>query len=223
MIRAVLFDLGGTLIETAEIPEIFRRILKVFGITVSYEEIFNAHEACKKEFDVAAGQIKLGMEFWTEYNSEILRKLGIKHNVKTLAENISKLWWDNADLRFYPDVIDAVGWLKDREIKVGVITNALKEDYEQILQRLNATCLFDVVVGTDACKKAKPNRQIFMCALDMLDVKPEDALFVGNDLETDYHGALKAGLKALLIDRDGKNKGEVETIATLKEMLLHIR
>lgn len=222
MIKAVLFDLGGTLIETVEVPEIFRRILDIFGIEVSYKEILNAHEANKKELDVAAGQIQLGMEFWTEYNSQILKKLGIRHNVKTLAKNISKLWWDNADLRFYPSVIDTIAWLKDRKIKVGVITNALKEDYEQILQRLNATQLFDVVVGTDACKKAKPDKQIFMWALDKLGVKPEEALFVGNELETDYKGAMRTGLRPLLIDRDGKNKDEVETITSLEELCLYI-
>jgi 2-haloalkanoic acid dehalogenase type II len=222
MIKAVLFDLGGTLIETAEVPEIFRKILKVFGIEVSYQEILNVHEANKKEFDVAAGQIRLGMEFWTEYNSRILRKLHIKHNVKTLAENITKLWWDNANLRFYPDVVDTVTWLKDRKIKVGVITNALKEDYEQILQRLKAMRLFDVVVGIDDCKKAKPDKQIFTCALNKLNVKPHEALFVGNELETDYNGAIRAGLKPLLIDRNGKHKNEVETITTLEELHLHI-
>jgi len=222
MIRAVLFDLGGTLIATAEIPEIFRRILKIFGIDVSYEEIFNSHEETKKELDVAAGQIRLGMDFWTEYNSQVLRKLHITRDVKTLAENITKLWWDNADLRFYPDVIDTIAWLKNRKIKVGVITNALKEDYEQILQRLKATQLFDVVVGTDACKKAKPDKEIFMYALDMLGVKPDEALFIGNELDTDYKGAMKAGLKSLLIDRNGKNTVEVETIATLEELCLHL-
>lgn len=222
MIEAVLFDLGGTLIATTEIPEIFRRILKIFGIDVSYEEIFNSHEATKREFDVASGQIQLGMAFWTEYNSQVLRKLRITRDVKALAENISKLWWDNADLRFYPDVIDTIAWLKNRKIKVGVITNALKGDYERILQRLDATQLFDVVVGADACKKAKPDKAIFMYALDMLGVRPDEALFIGNELEPDYEGARKAGLKSLLIDRNGKNTDEVETIATLEELCIRL-
>jgi len=222
MIKAVLFDLGGTLIQTAEIPEIFRRILKVFGIEVSCEEVSNAHEANKAELDVAAGQIRCGMEFWTEFNSQLLRRLGIENNVETLAKNITNLWWDNADLRFYSDVPKALSWLKARNIKVGVVTNALREDYEQILQRLGATRLFDVVVGIDDCKRAKPDKQIFFYALERLGVKPDEVLFVGNELEADYEGAKGAGLKALFIDRERKNSCKINRLTTLKELRLHI-
>jgi putative hydrolase of the HAD superfamily len=222
MIKAVFFDLGGTLVQTAEVPEIFMRILKVFGIEVSYEEVFDAHEANKAELDVAAGQIRCGMEFGTEFNSRFLRRLGVGGDVETLARNISRLWWDNADVRFYPDVLEVLSWLKARNVKVGVVTNALREDYEQILERLGATCLFDVVVGIDDCRRAKPDRQIFLYALDRLGVKPDEALFVGNELETDYNGATGAGLKALFIDRDGKSKDEANRLTTLKELRLHI-
>jgi len=222
-IKAVLFDLGGTLVKTAEIPEIFRRILKTFGVEVAYEDISDAHEATKQELDVAAGQIQFGMEFWNKYNSRVLKRLGIRHVAEELAKDVTRLWWDNASLQFYPDVLDTITWLKNRNIKVGVITNALKEDYEQILQRLNAAHLFDVVVGTDACKQAKPDRQIFAYALKKLDVKPEEALFVGNKLETDYMGAIRAGLKPLLIDRDKKGRDEAETITSLEELCLRIR
>lgn len=222
MIKAVLFDLGGTLVHTAEVPEIFRRILKTFGIEVSYKEISHAHEANSAELDVAAGLTSRGMEFWTECNSRFLRKLGVEHDVEALANNITKLWWDNADLRFYPDVLETLSWLKTRNIKAGVITNALREDYEQILQMLGAARLFDVVVGIDDCKRAKPDKQIFFYALDRLGVKPHEALFVGNELETDYKGAIRAGLKALLIDRDGKGKGNTNRLTTLKELRRHI-
>jgi putative hydrolase of the HAD superfamily len=222
MIKAVLFDLGGTLVQAAEVPEIFRRILRIFSIEISYEKISEAHEANKAEFDVAAGQIRCGMEFWTEFNSQFLRKLGVENNVEMLARNISKLWWDNADLRFYPDVLEELSWLRNRGIKVGVVTNALREDYEQVLQRLGATCLFDVVVGIDDCKKAKPHKQIFFYALDRLGVKPDKALFVGNELETDCKGAMGVGLKAFFIDRDGKSLDYANKLTTLRDLRRYV-
>jgi putative hydrolase of the HAD superfamily len=222
MVKAVLFDLGGTLVQTAEVPEIFKRILKVFGIEVSYEKIFEAHEANKAELDVAAGQIRCGMEFWTEFNSRLLRRLGVEDDVEMLAKNITKLWWENADLRFYPDVLEELSWLKTRNIKVGVVTNGLKVDYQEILKRLGATCLFDVVVGIDDCKKAKPDKQIFFYALDRLGVKPDEALFVGNELEADCKGATGAGLKAFFIDRDGKSQNYGNKLTTLRDLRRHI-
>ena len=96
--RAVLFDLGGTLIRTAEVPEIFRRILDVYGVKADFDRILEAHKANEKEFDVEAGVVKSGMAFWHSWNVAIIKRLGVKRDVQFLARKISELWWDYADL-----------------------------------------------------------------------------------------------------------------------------
>ena len=50
--KAVLFDLGETLIRTANVPEIFRRILETYGIRVVLNDVARAHEQNVKEYDV---------------------------------------------------------------------------------------------------------------------------------------------------------------------------
>jgi len=59
-IKAVLFDLGGTLIKTADIPEIYKRILEKYGVRVSPNQILEAHQNNEKELNVEVGQIELG-------------------------------------------------------------------------------------------------------------------------------------------------------------------
>jgi len=222
-VKAVLFDLGGTLIKTAEVPEIFRRILAAYGIRVSRRDILKAHRLNQADsIDVAAGQIELGMAFWKDWNLKILEKLGIKRNSEFLAENISRLWWDHADLEFFPDVVETITKLRARGIKVGIITNGLREDYEEILHRLKATGLFDIVVGSDTCRKAKPDKQIFMYTINQLGVSPKETLFVGDDVKRDYEGAVKAGLKSFLIDRGKKGQKNVAKITSLTELLSHL-
>ncbi len=218
-IKAVLFDLGGTLISTASVPEIFRRILASSGYRVTCEMVAVAHDATRHELDPGRGQCELGMGFWMIWNSRILRRLGITGDVKWLSQRITDEWWRYSDAEFYPDVASTLSALRERGIKIGVVTNSLRADYEQLLNMLSAGSMFDVVVGTDTCMSYKPDKGIFEYALNRFGLKPEEALFVGNEFEADYEGATKAGIKSLLIDRNGEENANAERIVDLKLVL----
>ena len=88
-LKAVLFDLGLTLIQTASYPEIYRRILARFGITTSLDAIVQAQNATESEFDIATYDENRRKDFWINYNVSLLEKLGIKKNIDFLAEQIS--------------------------------------------------------------------------------------------------------------------------------------
>lgn len=218
-VKAVLFDLGRTLVKTAYFPKIYKRILQIYGVKVSSEEVLKAHRDNEKEFDVVKGQLQLGKDFWIKWNLRVLESVSIQQNRRLLAKKIDELWWEYADAEVYPDVMETLAQLKAKGVKVGVVTNGLKKDFEQILARLKLTNYFDVVVGIDTCNKGKPDKEIFLYALDKLRVRPEEAVFVGDSLKYDYEGAKKAGLKPLLIDREGKSSENVETIRNLTEVL----
>lgn len=220
--NAVLFDLGGTLIKTAAIPEIYKRILATFGVEVTSEEILRAHRDNEKEVDVVEGQLEFGKDFWIRWNKKVLESIRIRRNTEFLAKKIDELWWEYADLEVYPDVMETLNQLEAKGVKTGVVTNALKRDYEQILAKLNLTNHFDVVVGVDTCNKGKPDREIFLYAVDKLGVRPEEAVFVGDSVKHDYEGSGKAGLRPLLIDREGKAPEGVQTIKNLTELLLYV-
>ncbi|HEX6726854.1 MAG TPA: HAD-IA family hydrolase, partial [Nitrospira sp.] len=66
---------------------------------------------------------------------------------------------------------------------------------------------------------AKPAPQIFQIALEKHAVDPEEALHVGDSLRDDVEGATKAGLHAVLLDRDGRHHGVgVRAIKSLEEL-----
>jgi putative hydrolase of the HAD superfamily len=222
--KAVLFDLGGTLIKTVDVPEIYRKILEAYGVKASYEDIAEAHKENEKEFDVQ-NLIKLKQDFWVKWNARVLVRIGINKNRELLARKIDELWWDYADSGIYSDAMEALSQLKNKGIKIGVVTNALEKDYQQILQKLDLIDLndyLDVFVGIDACNKAKPDKAIFVYAVNKLCVHPEEAIFVGDSVKYDYEGAKNAGLKPLLISREGKAPTGVETIRSLTELLHYV-
>ena len=59
-------------------------------------------------------------------------------------------------------------------------------------------------VGSRAHGKAKPHETIFRAALALLEVEPEEAAMVGDSLEDDVEGARALGMRALLVDREGR-------------------
>jgi len=221
-VKAVLFDLGGTLIDTADIFEILRRILEAHGLKRSLDEISLAHKETEKQLN-PKDYPRLSDEFYVIWNLHILEKLGIRKNVQSLARKVSEEWWDHSDVRLYPDAEETLRQLKNMGLKVGLVTNGFQSDIDQILPRVGLANFFDVTVGVDAVGKTKPNREIFLYAPKKLGVSPQETLFVGDQIETDYEGARKAGLKALLIDREDKIRKRVKKIRSLKEITAHFQ
>jgi putative hydrolase of the HAD superfamily len=78
--------------------------------------------------------------------------------------------------------------------------------------------LLDGVVSSGAAGAAKPDPAIFARALELVGARPENALHVGDSLDKDVAGARAAGIRALLVCRDGDPPDGVEAIGTLAEL-----
>ena len=218
-LKAVFFDLGLTLIRTASFPEIYRRILARFGVTASIEDITRAQEATEKETDTSTYVESCRKEFWRDYNASLIKKLGVTENVVFLAEKIDELWWDCSHVQLYSDVEPTLSQLKARGLKLGLVSNGFTKDLTHILGELDLRKWFDAVVCIESCNCAKPNKEIFLYALDRLGVEPNEAVFVGDSVEQDYEGAFNVGIRPFLVDRDGKHPSHFSKIATLTELL----
>jgi 2-haloalkanoic acid dehalogenase type II len=216
--RAVLFDLGSTLMKNENPSEVYRKILKAYGVEVSLDKAAEAHNKNEKRHD-SEEMARLGQEYWIKWNLRILKMLGIRENREFYARKIDEQWWEYSKLEVYPDAIETLTQLQRRKIKTGIVTNGLEKDCKHILPKLGLTAYFDVVVAVDSCGNAKPNKEIFLYAVDSLNVRPNETIFIGDSLRFDYEGAKNAGLKPLLIDREGKVTENVETIRSLATVL----
>ena len=216
-VRAVLFDLGGTLIRTASIPDIFMRILRKHGINPP----LSADETDFPRFmdEMSPESFRLPyMEFWRIYNIKILKRLGVKGDLEGIADMITLEWWDNADIEVYPDVPETLNMLRSRGLKTGIVSNGFQLDIREVLSRTGLEGIFEVTVGVDDVGEPKPRVKIFHRALELLKIKPCEAIFVGDDPKADYEGAMAAGMKPILIDRKGIIRGDYRRIRDLREI-----
>jgi putative hydrolase of the HAD superfamily len=227
--KAVLFDLGGTMIDSAEFHETFRRILEIWGIRRSSRDVkkamLKAEDGVKKKY---GNEVPRDTDYYAQWNLKILHILNIYEHDKELADVIDKDWFDYMEIRPRDGLADVLRALKDGGVKLGIVTNGYQTDLEKILPKLHLGEIFDILVAADTIGKKKPNPDIFLYAVRRLRVEPSETVYVGDEYENDYLGAKKAGLFPVLFQARGRKSmrsspPDINVIHSLPELLTKIR
>jgi FMN phosphatase YigB (HAD superfamily) len=123
----------------------------------------------------------------------------------------------------YPDTLLALTTLWDRGFRLGVISNtpwgSPAELWREELARHGVLPLCEHVLFCRDVGWRKPARPIFQKALDVFGCRPEDCVFVGDNVTWDVYGALRVGITPVLIARSGQTRSvTVPQIASLCEL-----
>ncbi len=124
-------------------------------------------------------------------------------------ETLPKLLLDSLVYRPYPDAIPTLMRLRAAGMRVGVVSNwdcGLRE----ILDAAGVLSLVDTVVASAVAGFRKPDPRIFDVALRALDVTADAAVHCGDRPDEDCRGALAAGIRPLLLVRDGDPPEDLE-------------
>ena len=219
--NAVLFDALGTLVELEPPwPYLARLLRQRHGIDVGEDR---AREAMLAEM---AYYRRHHMEGHDRASlAELRRRCAavLRDQLPDLAgiddDRMTDLLLDS--LRFTPhrDAAPTLAALRQIGLRTAIVSN-WDCSLRQVLASVGLSGAVDEVVVSAEVGAVKPDREIFGTALERVRSSPEQALFVGDSLETDVAGARAAGLRALLIDRSGRlEAGEVERIYSLTDLL----
>jgi len=137
------------------------------------------------------------------------------------------LW--EATLQKLPYLDEVLTELKKRGYKLGVITNTVTSREEHVrmaLRRIDVEKYFDVVVTSVDVGFNKPDERIFLTALKAINVKPEEAVMVGNRISADIVGGNRIGMKTILYKWNERYQDEItspeeqptRTINSLKDL-----
>jgi putative hydrolase of the HAD superfamily len=125
-----------------------------------------------------------------------------------------------ASLRFraYPDAAPALTNLRERGLRIVVVSNWDHSLHER-LEETGLAPLVDGAVASAELGHAKPEREIFEHALELAGAAPGAALHAGDSPREDVEGALAAGLRAVLVARDGRvQDARVPVIRSLAQL-----
>jgi pyrophosphatase PpaX len=178
-IKGILFDLDGTVINTNElIFQSFEYALEnVLHTTIS-------RDILRTTFGKPLAQI---MEEMGGNQAQELRKAFVDYSIA-----------HETDIYLFPHVEDALKELKARNIGTAVVTSRLYRSALRDLHQFELEKYFDVFITPEATEKHKPNPEPALKALELLGIKPQEAIMVG-DSGLDLLCGKQAGCKTAAV------------------------
>ena len=184
VIAAVLFDLDGTLADTA--PDMARTVNLMRarrGLAPVALELVRPHVS-----KGARGMICSAFEMTPDHP-----------DYAAMREEFLELYGDNlcVDTRLFPGMEGLLAALEARAIAWGVVTNKFERFARPLMDGLGLGERAAVVVGGDTCPRAKPFPDSLLYAAAALGIAPMNTLYVGDD-ERDVQAARAAGMPVLV-------------------------
>jgi N-acetyl-D-muramate 6-phosphate phosphatase len=184
VIAAVLFDLDGTLADTA--PDMARTVNLMRarrGLAPVALELVRPHVS-----KGARGMICSAFEMTPDHP-----------DYAAMREEFLELYGDNlcVDTRLFPGMEGLLAALEARAIAWGVVTNKFERFARPLMDGLGLGERAAVVVGGDTCPRAKPFPDSLLFAAAALGIAPMNTLYVGDD-ERDVQAARAAGMPVLV-------------------------
>jgi len=212
-IRAVTFDIGGTLIEPwPSVGDVYATVAARHGVKVSAKilnERFAAAWKAKKNFRHAESD-------WAELVDQTFADLcGIRPST-TFFPELYEAFADPSAWRVYDDVRPCLERLRQNGVKLGVISN-WDERLRPLLKALDLDRYFDAIVISCEVGEPKPGREIFQTTARQLHAPASAILHVGDSRAEDVEGARAAGFQALLLTR-GQPAAAEGAMASLDEL-----
>lgn len=216
-LKAILFDMGSTLIEFENYTwDVLGRLSSEKGYEFlqeknlslpNFEEFSTILDA---EFIKAKSEIeenfkemkfeKVIFDFFTRLNlstSDGIYGSFLEVYYKPVTDQLTLI--DGAE--------DVLEHFKEKNLKIGLISNTIfPEKYHlRELKRFELYPYFDAHFFSSEIGVRKPHPKIFQLTLDKLEVDPSEAVFVGDRLKEDVGGAQNVGMKGILKCHQGRD------------------
>ncbi len=195
----VLFDLDGTLLDTAsDIARALNHTLADYSLTplpVSdvTRMVGRGSQSLIERAAAARGQVL------TETQRAQMLDLFFRHYGALETRNES-------DAQPYPGASEALRTLHEAGMRIAVVTNKQRRFANDLLHRLDLMRWVDIVVGGDTCERRKPDPQPLLFACTSLALSPSQALMVGDSIN-DVAAARAAHMPVVCVPY-GYNEGQ---------------
>ena len=196
-IYTILFDLDGTIIDTApDIMAAHNHVMKKFG----YKE--------KKLSDIKslAGKgawVMMQRSFKQEIADENIKKKMVKEFLDFYSKNIDK------ESRPIAGIVNFLKWAKSENISSAVCTNKQERLATDLLKKLKLFDFFEYVAGCDTFEYNKPDPRHLTSVVEIIGGNLKKTIMVG-DSEVDSDSAYNANLPFILVDNGYTEKTSKE-------------
>ncbi len=210
-LRAILFDINGTLIDI-ETDEGMEEVYRAIGHFLLYQGIsMRRWEVRDLYFQVMKEQFAVSPEKYPEFDvvqvwREILRRrnAGVafplpKKKLEQLPLVIAELQRgvSRKRLKCFPGASESLAWLQQR-YRLAAVSDAQTAYAVPEIRAVGLDRHLDPIVVSGDYGFRKPDMRLFQIALDTLKVTAAQTIFVGNDRYRDIFGASQLGMRTIL-------------------------
>jgi putative hydrolase of the HAD superfamily len=201
-VRAVVFDVDFTLAKPGPDlgPEGYERLGARYGLTLDPAAYDDARRAALIDLK-RHPELDHDEEIWIRFTQRIIEGMGGVGDTYAAAREMEGAWAHAHHFELYEDAIPTLDALRDRGLKLGLLSNSAR-DLDEFVGHHGLTV--DAVLTSRSHGKTKPHEAIFRRMLELLDVAAGEAVMVGDTIEDDVEGATAVGMRAVLVDREGR-------------------
>ena len=201
----VLFDLDGTLIDTApDLMNAHNHVMQKFGYeTKSTNEIRNL---------VGKGAASMiGRSLWNQARNE-LKKIDDERIKSKMVDEFIDYYGKNiaVESKLIPGVLDFLKWCKNNNISMAVCTNKTEHLAVDLLKKIKVYDYFEYVAGHNTFDYCKPDPRHLTNVIEIIQGELNKSIMIG-DSETDSESAKAAGLPFILLE-DGYTDKSINEI-----------
>lgn len=227
-IKAIIFDADDTLIDHKACEK--EALINVFkGLKQEYKEEYqNIFRPLDRNLwdSVAKGTNVVSKEEIPEYRfKKFFDEVDLKITDYQKANILFQEGLANSTA-VIQNAKEILEYLSYKQYSLYIVTNGLvKLQKPRIINSEIAEYISDIIIS-EAVGIAKPNPEIFNNLLNKINIKPEEAVMIGDSLEKDIKGAIDAGIYAIWYNPDNKSNCtniqpdyQIENLLELKEIL----
>ena len=194
-VRAVIFDVDGTLVDTVDMhADAWQRALREFGKEVAFEDVRS---------QIGKGGDQLMPVFLSEAEvDEFGERLEKRRGEIFKSEYLPKA-------RAFPKVRELVQRILDDGLQVGLASSAIEEELEHYKELAGVADLIDAATSKDDAEESKPEPDIFVAAVKSLDGPRAEECVVVGDTPYDAIAARKIGIRTIGVLAGGFPKGSL--------------
>jgi HAD superfamily hydrolase (TIGR01549 family) len=228
-IKAILFDVGGTLRQTTkrtrdEKHQFLRRMMDLIGAQGSVDEFSHLLSRRAKAYKLWAEQTRNELkesDLWTKW---MLPDFPAEQ-ILDLAVSLNQLYREAIGVRvIFPESRDVVLELFRRGYRLGLVSNTTSSvEVPALLKELEISGCFETVILSAVVGKRKPNPAILLDATHRMGIAPDRCAYIGDRADRDVAAARKAGFSKAIILRDRTQLEQEGSDLTPDHLLTNLR